>query len=52
MYNLTDDCDSQVRVYETGKTLEDCKELAELFNPHFKEHVEKNEKLLWTEILE
>ena len=28
------------------------KDLAELFNPHFKENIEKNEKLLWTEILE
>ena len=47
-----DKCDRRVRAYKNGKTLEEYKELAESLNPNFKEHIEKNEKLLWTEILE
>lgn len=47
-----DKCDRRVRAYKNGKTLEECKELAESLNPGFKEHIEKKEKLLWSEILE
>ena len=47
-----DKCDRRVRAYKNGKTLEECKDLAESLNPNFKEQIEKNEKLLWSEILE
>ena len=47
-----DRCDRRVRAYKNGKTLEQCKEIAESLNPEFKEKIENNGKLLWTEILE
>ena len=45
-------CDRRVRAYKNGKTLEECKEIAESMNPDFKNIIEKNGKVLWTEILE
>ena len=45
-------CDRRVRAYKNGKTLDQCKEIAESLNPDFKQHIEKNGKVLWTEILE
>ncbi|KAF6244537.1 hypothetical protein [Nitrosopumilus sp. b2] len=47
-----DRCDRRVRAYKNGKTLEECKEIAESLNPDFKSKIEKNGKVLWTEILE
>ncbi|AFS80724.1 hypothetical protein NKOR_04170 [Candidatus Nitrosopumilus koreensis AR1] len=47
-----DKCDRRVRAYKNGKTLEQCKEAAESLNPGFKEQIEKNGQVLWTEILE
>lgn len=47
-----DACDTRIRAYKNGKTFEQCKESAELMNPVFKNHIEKNGKILWTEILE
>ncbi len=47
-----DSCDRRVRAYKNGKTLEECKEIAESLNPNFKEQIEKNGKVLWSEILE
>ena len=47
-----DSCDRRVRAYKNGKTMEECKEIAESMNPDFKSQIEKNGKILWTEILE
>ena len=32
--------------------MEECKEIAESMNPDFKSQIDKNGKILWTEILE
>jgi hypothetical protein len=45
-------CDTRIRAYKNGKTFDQCKEIAESMNPAFKNHIEKNGKLLWTEILD
>ena len=34
------------------KTMEECKAIAESLNPGFKKQINKNKKILWTEILE
>ena len=46
-----DACDTRTRAYKNGKTFAQCREIAESMNPSFKEHIEKNGKVLWTEIL-
>ena len=45
-------CDRRVRAYKNGKTMEECKAIAESLNPGFKTQIDKNKKILWTEILE
>lgn len=47
-----DSCDRRIRAYKNGKTMEECKEIAESMNPDFKSQIDKNGKILWTEILE
>ena len=47
-----DSCDRRVRAYKNGKTLEQCKEIAESLNPDFKQQIENDGILLWSEILE
>jgi hypothetical protein len=44
-------CDRRVRAYKNGKTMEECKAIAESLNPGFKAQINKNKKILWTEIL-
>jgi hypothetical protein len=48
---IMDACDTRIRAYKNGKTFEECKVIAESFNPTFKDQIEKNGKILWTEIL-
>jgi len=45
-------CDRRVRAYKNGKTLEQCKDMAESMNPDFKKQIDTKGKVLWTEILE
>jgi hypothetical protein len=45
-------CDRGVRGYNIGKTMDECKAIAESLNPGFKKQIDKNKKILWTEILE
>ena len=45
-------CDRRIRAYKNGKTLEECKKIAESLNPNFKRQIEEKGKVLWTEILE
>ena len=47
-----DSCDRRTRAYKNGKTFDQCKEIAESLNPDFKNQISKNNKILWTEILE
>jgi len=47
-----DTCDTRIRAYKNGKTFDQCKEMAKSMNPSFKDHIEKHDKLLWTEILD
>ncbi|MFB5604836.1 MAG: hypothetical protein ACE5RL_08695 [Nitrosarchaeum sp.] len=46
-----DSCDTRVRAYKNGKTFEQCRITAESLNPTFKEQIEKQGRILWTEIL-
>ncbi len=45
-------CDRRVHAYKNGKTLEQCKDMAESMNPDFKKQIDTKGKVLWTEILE
>ena len=45
-------CDRRIRAYKNGKTLEECKAIAESLNPDFKKQIDLKNKVLWTEILE
>ncbi len=45
-------CDRRVRAYKNGKTLEECRDIAESMNPDFKKQIDDKGKVLWTEILE
>ncbi len=45
-------CDRRVRAYKNGKTLEECRDIAESMNPDFKKQIDMNGKVLWTEILD
>ena len=45
-------CDRRVRAYKNGKTLEECRDIAESMNPNFKKQIDMNGKVLWTEILD
>ena len=47
-----DTCDTRIRAYKNGKTFAQCKETAESMNSTFKDHIEKHDRLLWTEILD
>lgn len=47
-----DGCDTRVRAYKNGKTFEQCRSVAESLNPMFKDEIEKNGRIMWTEILD
>ena len=47
-----DSCSSGGTAYRHGKTYEECKQLAEDFTVELKPEIEKNGKLLWSELLE
>lgn len=47
-----DSCDTRIHAYKNGKTFDQCKNMAESMNPDFKNQIEKNGKILWTEILD
>jgi hypothetical protein len=44
-------CDRRTRAYKNGKTFDQCVQIAEALNPEFKSMIEKQGKVLWTEIL-
>ena len=46
-----DSCSSGGTAYRHGKTYEECKQLAENFTAEIKPIIEKNGKLLWSELL-
>ena len=47
-----DSCDRRIRAYKNGKTMDECKAIAESLNPKFKNQINQNGRILWTEILE
>ena len=47
-----DSCDRRVRAYKNGKTMDECKLIAESLIPQFKENIKNNQKILWSEILD
>ena len=47
-----DSCTSGGSAYRQGKTNEECKQLAENFTAEIKPFIEKNGKMLWSELLE
>ena len=47
-----DGCDRRVRAYKNGKTMDECRTIAESLNSDLKTQIVKNGKILWTEILE
>ena len=47
-----DACDLRVRAYKNGKTMEECKSIAESLIPQFKENIKNNQRILWSEILD
>ena len=44
-------CDRRTRAYKNGKTFDQCVQIAESLNPEFKNMIETQGKVLWTEIL-
>jgi hypothetical protein len=46
-----DICDTRVRAYKNGKTFAQCREIAESLNPKFKQQIEDQGKILWTDML-
>ena len=49
---MDNSCNRRVRAYKNGKTFEQCMSEAKSMNPDFKNQIEKNGKILWSEILE
>jgi len=47
-----DSCDRRVRAYKNGRTMDECKEIAERMNSEFQEAIARSGKVSWTEILE
>jgi hypothetical protein len=44
-------CDTRTRAYKNGKTFDQCKQIAESVNTGLKETIEKEGKVLWSDIL-
>jgi hypothetical protein len=44
-------CDTRTRAYKNGKTFDQCRQIAEEKNTQFKDVIQKNGKILWSEIL-
>jgi len=47
-----DSCDTRTRAYKNGKTLDQCKEIAEKMNLLLKQQINDKGKVLWSELLE
>ena len=44
-------CDRLTRAYKNGKTMDECKEIAEKMNFVFQKQIETNGKVLWKDLL-
>ncbi|MGQ0771868.1 MAG: hypothetical protein ACT4NT_03760 [Nitrososphaerota archaeon] len=44
-------CDTRTRAYKNGKTFDQCREIAETMNTELKTKIEKEGRVLWTDIL-
>ncbi len=47
-----DACDVRVRAYKNGKTMDQCKEIAEKMNLILQRQIKDTGKVLWSELLE
>lgn len=47
-----DVCDVRVRAYKNGKTMDQCKEIAEKMNLTLQQQINDAGKVLWSELLE
>ena len=45
-------CDRRVRAYKNGKTMDQCKEIAEDMSIKLQTQIKKNGKVLWTDLLQ
>lgn len=45
-------CDRRTRAYKNGKTMDECKEIAEQKNLIIQQQIEANGKVLWKDLLE
>lgn len=44
-------CDTRTRAYKNGKTFDQCRQIAETMNTELKIKIEKEGRVLWTDIL-
>jgi hypothetical protein len=44
-------CDRRTRAYKNGKTFDQCVQIAEALNPEFKNIIETQGRVLWSDIL-
>ena len=47
-----DSCDTRTRAYKNGKTMDQCKEMAETMNQTLKKEIEGKGKISWSELLQ
>lgn len=45
-------CDRRVRAYKNGKTMDQCKEIAENMSLKLQKQIENTGKVLWTDLLQ
>jgi hypothetical protein len=45
-------CDRRIRAYKNGKTMDECKEIAEKMNLILQRQIDTNGKIPWSELLE
>ncbi|MFB5597511.1 MAG: hypothetical protein ACE5RJ_00620 [Nitrosopumilaceae archaeon] len=45
-------CDRRTRAYKNGKTMDECKEIAEKMNLTMQQQIDTNGKVSWSELLE
>ena len=49
---MNNSCDRRTRAYKNGRTLEQCKDIAESMNPDFKRQIKQRGEIRWGEILD
>ena len=52
MQHKMNSCDRRIGAYKNGKTMDQCKEIAEDMNTKLQKQIHQNGKALWTDLLE